>query len=414
MRVASLDPLRERPFRLLFAARTLSGVGDAIVPVALTFAVLKLGDASDLGIVLGCEWGARLAFLLAGGVWADRLPRQLVMMALDVLRALVQALVAAAFFLDRIEIWQLAAAAAFHGLAAAFFNPASTGLVPSLVSAARLQEANALLNVSRSALQIAGPAVSGVVVATLGFGVVFAVDSASFVASFVCLTAMRLPAKVDLGDRRSMLAEALEGLRAIRERRWLVATLSCDLVFNFALAAYFVLGPVVVERHFDGARDWGLMMTAGSIGGLVGSALVLRVKPRRPLLAAYVVGFATPLQLLVLAPPLPLALAMVGSALVFGAIVVSNTYWSTVEQQHVPRELISRVDSLSWIASVLVMPAGLVVVGPISDLIGVGATLVGAAALAAAALVGALLVRDVRELERLDAEPVGEGAAVGA
>jgi predicted MFS family arabinose efflux permease len=336
------------------------------------------------------------------------------MMASDVLRALVQAFVAVAFFLDRIDVWELAVASSLFGVAAAFFNPASTGLVPSLVSAARLQEANALLNVSRSALQVAGPAVSGIVVATLGFGVVFAVDSASFVASFLCLAAMRLPSKVERGERQSMLAEALEGLRAIRERRWLVATLSCDLVFNLALAAYFVLGPVVVERHFDGARDWGLIMTAGSIGGLVGSALVLRVKPRRPLLAAYTVGFATPLQLLILAPPLPLAVAMLGGGLVFCAIVVANTYWSTMAQQHVPRELISRVDSLSWIASVFVMPAGLVVVGPVAGAIGVGTTLVGAAALAAVALVGALLVREVRELERLDAEPAAEGAPVGA
>jgi len=77
--------VRERPFRRLFSGRTLSGVGDAIVPLALTFAVLELGNATDLGIVLGIGSAARVIFLVAGGVWGDRLPRQLVMMAADVL-----------------------------------------------------------------------------------------------------------------------------------------------------------------------------------------------------------------------------------------------------------------------------------------------------------------------------------------
>ncbi len=166
-----------------------------------------------------------------------------------------------------------------------------------------------------------------------------------------------------------MLSEALEGLRLIRERRWMVAGLSCDVIFNIALGVYFVLGPVVVEQHFDGARDWGLVMTAASVGGLLGSAFVLRVKPKHPLFIAYLVGFATPLQLFALAPPLPLAALMVGAALVFWAIVILNTYWATMEQQHVPPEALSRVDSLAWLASLVVMPAAMFVVGPVSSLI---------------------------------------------
>ena len=151
---ASLEPLQEQPFRLLFLGRTLSGVGDAIVPVAVAFAVLDLGDATDLGIVLGCQSAARVIFLVVGGVWADRLPRQLVMMGADVVRAVVQALIALAFFTDAIQIWELAAGGVLFGIASAFFNPASTGLVPQLVSTGRLQEANALLGLSRSAVDV--------------------------------------------------------------------------------------------------------------------------------------------------------------------------------------------------------------------------------------------------------------------
>ena len=402
---ASFEPLRERPFRLLFFGRTLSGVGDAIVPLALTFAVLDLGNATDLGIVLGAGSAARVIFLVAGGVWSDRLPRQLVMMAADVLRAAVQALLALAFFTDAIQIWQLAVGAALFGTASAFFNPASTGLVPQLVSPARLQEANALLGLSESAIRVFGPVASGVLVATLGFGVVFLVDAISFVASFVCLAAMRLPRAIQSRERTSMLADALAGLRIVRERRWIVAGLACDVVFNFALAAYFVLGPVIFEEHFKGARDWGLLQTAGAIGGLLGGLVVLRLKPSRPFLIAYVVSFVTPFQLIALAVPVPLPLLVAGSVLVVVAMVLVNTYWETMQQQHVPREYLSRVDSLAWMIALVAFPIGMVVVGPISSAIGVEAALVGAALLAAAGLVGTLSVSEFRNLRRLDEQP---------
>ena len=402
---AGLAPLRERPFRLLFFGRTLSGVGDAIVPVALTFAVLDLGDATDLGLVLGSGSLARVVFLVVGGVWADRLPRQLVMMAADVVRAAVQALLALAFFTDAIQIWQLALGSAVFGAAGAFFNPASTGLVPQLVERERLQEANALLGLARSGIEVFGPVVSGLVVATLGFGVVYAVDSVSFVASFLCLAAMRLPSAIERGERRSILAEAIDGLRVVRERRWIVAGLISDLVFNFAFAAYFVLGPVVFEEHFDGARDWGIAMTAAAIGGIIGGLSVLRFRPARPLYAAYVFSFVTPLMLFALAVPLPLPPLVVGALLVSIALVLVNTFWATMEQQHIPAAYLARVDSLLWMASLVAFPLGSVVVGPVSDAIGVGATLAGAACLMLASIVGALSVRDFRELRRLDAEP---------
>jgi MFS family permease len=314
-------------------------------------------------------------------------------------RAVVQALLALAFFTDSARIWELAVASALFGLAGAFFSPASTGLVPSIVSHERLQEANALLGLSRSAIQIAGPAVSGIVVATLGYGVVFAVDAASFVASFFCLAAMRLPRVLQREEHKSMLREALEGFEVLRKRRWMVAGLCCDVIFNVALGAYFVLGPVAIEEHFNGARDWGLMMTTAAIGGVLGSFFVLRVKPKHPLFVGYLVGFATPLMLVALAPPLPLPVLMVGAGLVFWAIVILNAYWATMEQQHIPQEALSRVDSLSWLASLVAMPAAMAVVGPVSSAIGIRTTLVGASVLAALGLIGVLSVRDVRELE---------------
>jgi MFS family permease len=396
--------LRRRSFRLLFFGRTLSAIGDSIVPVAVTFAVLKLGTTTDLGIVLGVGAATRVVFLVAGGVWADRLPRQLVMMGSDALRAVVQALIALAFFVGHIHVWELAAASAIFGFAGAFFNPASTGLIPSLVPVEHLQEANALLSLSRGILEVTGPAVAGVIVVTLGFGVVFAVDSASFVASFLCLAAMRLPAAIERVVGRSMLAEAREGVSEVLARRWMVAGLCCDFAVNFSLAILFVLAPAIVKTHYAGARDWGFLLTAGAIGGLVGSAVALRYKPPRPLLVTYLTAFVIPLQLLAYVPPLPLAVLLIGSAMLSWQLSVGNAFWATMEQQHVPGEALARVDSLLWLGSLVVYPIGLAAAGPIASTIGTRTTLILAASLAAVAVTGALAVRDVRELRRV--EPV--------
>ena len=406
----SLEPLRERPFRFLFLGRTLSAIGDAIVPVATTFAVLDLGNASDLGLVLGAYWGSRVVFVVIGGVWADRLPRQLVMMSADVVRAAVQTVIALAFFTGHIQVWHLAVSSAIFGLGSAFFGPASTGLVPSLVPPRLLQEANALLGISRNGIEVFGPAISGIVVATLGYGVVFAVDAASFVASFVCLAAMKLPRRLELMPGRSFLEDARVGLRVIRERRWLVVTLTADAIGNLTLASYFVLGPVVVADHFGGATQWGFLLTAGAVGGLAGGALVLRWRPARPLVAAYGIMLLVPLQLAALAPPVPFAGLLIGAALVFLAIVAANTYWQTMEQQHVPREALSRVDSIAWMISLVVMPVGLVAAGPLSAAIGVRATLLASAALSVVTLLAAVSSRSVRELRRVEDEPGGAPA----
>ena len=412
-----LGPLAERPFRLLWLGRSLSSIGDALIPVAAAFAVLDIGSATDLGLVLGAEMGGRMVFVLIGGVFADRLPRRAVMIGADAVRAGIQAVIAAAFFTGGIEVWHLVVSFFLFGTASAFFDPASTGLVPQVVSASRLQEANALLGLSRNAIKLFGPAAAGVLVATAGYTFVFAIDAASFVASLLCLPRMprlpRLPARA-----QSVLADAREGIGEVLKRRWMVVTLTADVFANFAIAPYFVLGPLVVREHLGGAPDWGLIVAAGAAGGLAGGILVLRWKPARPLVVAYAALVALPLALLALVPPLPLPLLMLGGALFTMSIVVGNTLWQTMEQQHVPNHALARVDSVSWMIAVTIMPLAYVVTGPVVESIGVRETLVAAAAIGLASTVGVLLSRSVRELRPVEAarpsRPPAASAADGS
>jgi predicted MFS family arabinose efflux permease len=294
------------------------------------------------------------------------------------------------------------------GCASAFFGPASTGLIPSLVSAGRLQEANALLGLSRSSIEVFGPALSGFLVATVDYGVVFAIDAATFVASGLFLLRMRLPRALPRAERKSFFADAAEGAREVAARPWLWAAFTSFALGNLAMAPYWVLGPLVVERHLGGAQDWGLMMTGGAIGGIVGGALALRFKPSRPLLVSFPIMLFLPAQMLALAVPLPLPVLVVGAAAVVVGIVVGNTLWQTVVQQQIPNEKLARVDALDWMVSLVFMPIGLVLAGPVAETIGVATTLALASAVAVVAKLGVLLVPSVRSMRRLDLldEPV--------
>jgi MFS family permease len=415
-----MGPLEERPFRLLWIGRTVSEAGDALVPVALAFAVLDLtGSAADLGLVLAALFTSRVVFIVAGGVWSDRLPRQLVMVAADLARALVHILIALAFFADVVEVWYLIVSSAVFGAASAFFGPASTGLVKSIVAPGRLQEANALLGISERVVQIFGPLVAGVLVATAGYGVVFAIDALTFVVSAAFLLAMGLPRSIPHVERRTFLADVAHGFGEVRRRTWLWTAFIAFAFANVSIAAFFVLGPLVVQTELGGPRAWGLVLAGWAIGGVVGSAIALRWKPDRPLVAAFLVMLSVSLQLVALVPPVPVPLLMVSAALGLASISLGNVLWETMLQQHVPKDAISRVSALDWSISLVFMPLGYTVAGPLAEAIGVDTTLAIAAGLGAAANLAVLLVPSVRGLSRVEAQlgdeaPLEEQAATRA
>jgi hypothetical protein len=200
----------------------------------------------------------------------------------------------------------------------------------------------------------------------------------------------------------------------VRARVWLQAAFVTFSLSNIAIAVFFVLGPVVFVDDLGGAGDWGVAMTIGAAGALGGSALALRYRPRHPLRPSFLVMLFAPVALLTLVTPLPALAVGVAAAFTFAAIQLANALWDTMLQQHVPREAISRVSSYDWMISLVFMPVGYTLAGPLSDAIGRDETLIAAAALAACANVGVLAFPSVRNLERLDVRPDAETATVTA
>jgi MFS family permease len=402
---SSTDALSERPFRMLWLGQTGSAIGDALVGVALAFAVLEVGGtAADLGIVFAAFSVPRVVLTLAGGVWSDRLPRQQLMVACDLVRAGAQAVVSTLLITGNGQTWHLVALAAVMGSAAAFFVPATVGLMPQVVSRARLQQANALVSISQSAAHIFGPLAAGLLVATVGPGWAFAVDGASFLVSAGFLLAMRIPASV-VTERRPFVAELADGWQEVTSRRWVVASIATFALSNASLAAFQVLGPVVAARALGGATAWGVILAGGAVGGLIGGAIGLRWKPRRPLVPAFAVMALATIQLLFLVPPFPVAVVAVGAMVAFAGIVMSNAFWDTMLQQHIPQAALGRVSSYDWMASLLLQPIAFAAVGPMSEAIGIGQTLLLAAGLGIAANTAVLLVPSVRGLTRREGSP---------
>jgi MFS family permease len=159
-------PLGQREFRFLFLGRTTSFVGNAFANVALAFAVLDLtGSKTDLGLVLAARSIPQVLFLLVGGIWADRLPRNRVMVISNVASGISQGAIAVLLLSGQAQVWQLMALAAVNGLSSAFFFPAAVGIVPQTVPQRMLQSANSLLSLGSNASWIGGAALGGLVVA---------------------------------------------------------------------------------------------------------------------------------------------------------------------------------------------------------------------------------------------------------
>jgi MFS family permease len=404
---ATLGALRERDFRLLWLGQATSAFGSGLVPVALASAVVDLtASASALGVVIAAGLVARVVFLLVGGVVADRLPRQRVMLAADLIRTGTQGIVALLLLSGHARVWHLVVLFALFGAADAFFSPASTGLVPQTVSASRLQQANALMSLSRSSAWVVGPALAGLLVAGPGSGWAFAFDAATFAVSSVSLALLRPPPGTGRMARRSMPAEIRGGWLEVRNRPWVLVTIARFSVTNLAIAPVFVLGPFVAQDALGGAAAWGLIATCSGIGAILGDAAALRFRPRRPLVAGGLVVSLWALEPAFLARPFPTAAIAVAAAAGFAGMSFSNALWFTALQERIPREALSRVSSVDWLGSLVFQQAGYVVAGPLAAAIGTSATLLATAAMQAWACIGGALTPAVRDLRaRRDSDP---------
>jgi hypothetical protein len=407
LRIRLVEPLQERDFALLTAGWVVSLLGDGFFSVALAWQVYEISNVPTALSVVGVAWTLPLIFfILLGGVFSDRYDRRWMMIGADVVRALAVGLLGVLSIAGVIELWHVVALIAFVGLGDAFFNPASTAIVPDVVRDERLPQANALHGLLRPLMiRLIGPAIGGFVVAGLGPGVAFVVDGSSFLVSAFAIgfISTRPSRTVVAHGLQQAVAEVREGLAFVRRNPWCWATL---LSAMFSLLVFIgpiqVLLPFLVKNELGlGPEALGAIFAVSGVGSIVAAfAVGQRGIPRRRITIMYAAWSGGVALFAGYGLMTSLWQALIIGFVTAALFEVGQIIWITLLQTLVPRELLGRVSSLDWLVSTGLVPVSFALTGPVAALLGPGPTMI-AAGLVGSVLMGALLfVPGVRDPER--------------
>ena len=389
---------RDARYRRLFAARTISNVGNGIMPIALAFGILALPDGSPtaLSLVLAAQAVPLVLMLPVGGVIADRLGRARVIAVTDIVLSGVVAIVALLFLTGAVTVPALIALSFVTGILNALWYPAFSGLVPDVVGEEHIQPANAYLSVASNGGLILGNALGGLLVAGLGSGAAIAIDAVSFlVPGLLVLSFRSVSAPHHSGE--SMLGDLRQGWRVFISFRWVVVIVAAFSVIVMVLrGSEEVMGPVLALEEYGGARGWSLVLGMQSLGLLLGAVTASRIRVRRPMLFGMLVTLVLPLWLISLALALPLWAVALGAFAWGVAIEMFSVLWFTALHHNIPREALSRVGAYDAMGSLMFGPIGLALAGPLITVVGLQTGFLIAAGVTLVAILAAVATRAVR------------------
>jgi DHA3 family tetracycline resistance protein-like MFS transporter len=402
-----LAPFRSREYRLLIAAVSLSIFAEGMWAVVMALQVIELsGDPAALSLVAACMGAGLVAFVLVGGLAADRLPQRGIIIAVEIVNTVAVSAVAVLGIVGELRIWHMAVAAATLGVAAAFFFPAYSALLPRILPANQLLAANGVEGVVRPVFQrAAGPAVAGLVVGATMPSAGAVVVAALFALGLTLLVATRPqltdgPAAQRVSQTK-LLQDLREGWAFVVRTPWLLWTLLFASMFVLV-----VLGPievllpfVVADRFTHGAQTYGFILAFFGMGSAAGAlAVSSRRLPRRYLtvmMTMWGLG-SVPLVIVGVTSSFPL---MAAATFVVGVTDGAGmVIWGTLLQRRVPAAMLGRVSSLDFFVSLAFMPVSFAIAGPLSKVVPMEAIFLAAGLLpvllAAVAVTAARMRRD--------------------
>jgi MFS family permease len=396
-----------RDFRLLLTDRLIAPASVGFSIVGVSFAVLKAtNSAADLSYVLAAQIAPALVFALIGGVAADRFRPQRVIVAANLLMALGEGTFGLLALTSTPPLWAMIGLEAITGTGVAIFYPASQALLPRLVPRDLLQEASAISRLVMNVGQMSGAALAGLLVAVAGAGWALVLCGIGMVSTIPMLLAIRgsqpvtgeasSPAGTGTAAR-SMLTELREGWSEFRSHTWLWVIVAQFCVVMMAwYGAFSVLGPVVAREHLGGPAGWGAITAADAFGLIAGGLASLRFTPRRPLLFVVLTGGAVAISPLSLAMVLPLPAVCVASFGLGVFVEMMMVQWTVTMARNIPPDKLARVSSYDVLGSVMAMPAGALIAGPLGAAIGISHAQYAAAAAIVVVSALALIPRDIR------------------
>ncbi|PDO87341.1 MFS transporter [Kosakonia pseudosacchari] len=388
------------PFRHLFFARLLTVLGNGIAPIALAFAVLDIGgSATELGIVVAARSLFNVAFLLVGGVLADRYSRSRVLVLSSLVAACSQGVVAWLVLDGSATVMLLAILGTINGAAAGIALPASSALVPQTVPAHNLREANAFIQLGIYSGTVIGASLGGILTSAVGPGWGLAIDALGFAASAPLYLAIRMGAIQAAAGQSNILQDLRDGWKEFISRAWVWGIVVQFTIINAAFSGVvMVLGPIIADASFGRAR-WGMIVAAQSVGLIVGSFLALRWRPRRDLFIGVILVAicAVPIYLLSQSVSTPWLLAAFFLAGVsFGLFGVA---WAQSLQTHIPPEKLARVYAYDAMGSFIAIPVGELAAGPLATHFGSSNVLIASAIAVIIACAGASFIPAIRRLD---------------
>ena len=405
------EVLAQKYLKRFLTARFISSFGNGMSPIALAFGILHLrgGSPTQLGWVLGSATIAMMVMAPFGGVIADKFGRVRMVGLTDIWGSLGLYLQAAFFITGHVPIWVFLVANINFGLSWGIFWPASSGVMAAICKDAGLQKANSLQNFISNGSMILGAAVGGFIVSAWGASTGLFIDAATFtIAGLLVSTFGHVVAKRP-ADENSMIDDLVHGWKVFLSYRWVVAIIAGTSFLMMAWAmGENILGPLIAINHFHGAKSWALVLTAESVGYLVGSLIGLRLNFTYPM--RWMAGLMSVLALYLFALAHPHSLLLIAlSAFVWGiALDIISSVWMTALAREVPREALSRVSSFDALGSYAFRPVGLIIAGPLATAFGIAMTLNGATALVVAIAVLLLCVPQVRNLKTVTKESASE------
>jgi len=406
-RVGILRPLRVRDFALLWTGMAVSFVGDGIYTIAIAWQTYDLSNSPSSLAAVGIAWSLpQMVLLLGSGVLSDRLDRRHLMIAGDAIRGAAICAIGVLSILDVLTMPRLIALVVVYGAGQAIFGPAFSSIVPTIVPDDLLVQANSLGQFVRPvAWTLIGPVVGGLLVAGLGSGWAFIADAGTFAFSAAMIVAIRTrPRERPLEGRPSAWEDLKEGFRYVRSKTWLwVAMVAATVSLLATWGPWEVLVPYVVRNDLGGsAASLGLVFGAGGVGSVaVAIAMGQRGRlPRRAVTMLYLTWAIGMLMTAGFGIVTRLWEAMLVAFVAETCITFLIVIWVTLVQRLVPSELLGRVSSLDWMISTAGVPLSFALIGPLSDAIGVDATLIAAGVLGAAITFAFMFYPGARDPER--------------
>jgi MFS family permease len=393
--------LRSFPgFYSLAASRFISNVGNGISPIALAYGVLSLPGATgkDLSIVMAARFVPLLAFMLFGGVIADRFQRNRLVGSSDIIGSFVAAVSAISLIAGFSSTWLLALMGGIFGILNAIWWPAMSGVLPEIVPKEKLQEGNAVVGLLTNIGYIVGTLSGGIIVASVGAGWGLLADAITFFIAGVIVWFLPITGK-NKEKSPGIIHDLKVGWREFISRSWVIAMVFTFALINMAFDSMLsVLGPLNFDDLKTGPQHWSYNLAGLSLGMLIGGMWILKVKLQRPLFFAMVLIALSAIWDFTLALDFPLAVTVLASIFSGISLEIFMVTWNTSLQHHVPEESYSRVSSYDTLGSFGIAPLGIVAAGPLAMHFGVNSILLVTGLTTLIAATASLFVPSVRNL----------------